>query len=69
MILLDTQAAAWLVTRPQRLSRPATEAIRRHAARNELAVASVTLVELGLMLASGVDSLPGWPEPRLTCRG
>lgn len=59
MIVLDTQAAVWLVTRPQRLSRPAADAIRRHAARNELTVASVTLMELGLMLASG--------EIRSTC--
>ena len=53
MILLDTQAAAWLATRPQRLSRPATGAIRREGARNGLAIASVTLMELGQMLASG----------------
>ena len=62
MILLDTQAAAWLVTRPQRLSRPAAEAIRRHAGRNELAVASVTLMELGLMLASGEIRSTGTPQ-------
>jgi PIN domain nuclease of toxin-antitoxin system len=62
VILLDTQAAAWLVTRPQRLSRPAADAIRKHAARNELAVASVTLMELGLMLASGEIRPTGTPQ-------
>jgi PIN domain nuclease of toxin-antitoxin system len=62
VILLDTQSAAWLVTRPQRLSRPAAEAIRRHGARNELAVASVTLMELGQMLASGDIRSTGTPR-------
>ena len=61
MILLDTQAAAWLVTRPQRLSRRAAEAIRRYGARNELAVASVSLMELGQMLASGEIRSTGTP--------
>jgi PIN domain nuclease of toxin-antitoxin system len=62
MILLDTQAAAWLVTRPRRLSRRAAEAIRRHGARHELAVASVTLMELGQMLASGEIRSTGTPH-------
>lgn len=62
MILLDTQAAAWLATRPQRLSRPATAAIRREAARNGLAIASVTLMELGQMLASGEIRATGTPH-------
>ena len=53
MILLDTQAAAWLATRPQRLSRPATDTIRRHGGPDGLAIASVTLMELAQMLASG----------------
>ena len=53
MILLDTQAIAWLVTRPQRLSRRATAAIRRAEARGAVAIASVTLLELAQMLANG----------------
>jgi len=62
VILLDTQAAAWLVTRPQRLSRLAADAIQRHSARNELAIASVTLMELGQMLASGEIRSTGTPQ-------
>ncbi len=62
MILLDTHAAAWLVTRPQRLSRAAADAIQRHAARDELAIASVTLMELGQMLASGEIRSAGTPQ-------
>lgn len=53
MILLDTHAVVWLVTRPARLSRPATRLIARESARNGLAVASVTLMELALVMACG----------------
>lgn len=52
MILLDTHVAAWLVLRPERLSREATLAIRR-GAKDGLGVASVTLIELSQMLARG----------------
>lgn len=52
MILLDTHVAAWLVTRPQRLTRPATAAIRR-GSRQGLAIASATLMELSQMLVRG----------------
>jgi PIN domain nuclease of toxin-antitoxin system len=62
MILLDTQAAAWLVTRPQRLSRPATGAIHRAQAAGRLTIASVTLMELGLMLAHGEIAPRGTPQ-------
>ena len=62
MILLDTHAAAWLATRPQRLSRPAAAAIRREGARNGLAIASVTLMELGQMLVSGEILATGTPH-------
>ena len=62
MILLDTQAAAWLATRPQRLSRPAAEAIRRHSRQDGLAIASVTLMELAHMLASGEIRPAGTPR-------
>ncbi len=62
MILLDTQAAAWLATRPQRLSRPAGDTIRRHAGQHGLAIASVTLMELAQMLASGEIRSTGTPN-------
>jgi PIN domain nuclease of toxin-antitoxin system len=53
VILLDTQVAVWLGTRPQRLSHRATAAIRRAHGRQGLAIASVTLVELAQWLARG----------------
>lgn len=62
MIVLDTHAAAWLVTRPQRLSRRATAAIRRAEAAGGLAIASVTLMELAMMLASGEIRASGTPQ-------
>jgi PIN domain nuclease of toxin-antitoxin system len=62
VILLDTQAAAWLVTRPQRLSRPAASAIHRAQAAGQLMIASVTLMELGLMLAQGEITPRGTPQ-------
>jgi PIN domain nuclease of toxin-antitoxin system len=62
MILLDTQAAAWLATRPQRLSRPAAEAIRRQGGRDGLSIASITLMELAQMLASGEIRPTGTPR-------
>ena len=62
MILLDTQAAAWLVTRPRRLSNVAANAIRRHRLRNGLAIASVSLMELAVMLAAGEIRPTGTPQ-------
>lgn len=53
MILLDTQVVAWLVGRPDRLSRPAHRAIQRESRSAGLAVASVTLMELAQMAARG----------------
>jgi PIN domain nuclease of toxin-antitoxin system len=62
VILLDTQAAAWLVTRPRRLSRVAADAIRRHRLRNGLAIASASLMELAVMLAAGEIRPTGTPQ-------
>ena len=62
MILLDTQAALWLVTRPQRLSRAAASAISRARTGQGLAIASVTLMELAQMLADGRIRSTGTPQ-------
>jgi len=62
VILLDTQAAVWLVTRPQQLSRRAAAAIRRAEAGDGLAIASVTLMELALLLADGKIRPRGTPR-------
>lgn len=62
MILLDTQVVAWLVRRPERLSRPARRAIQRESRSAGLAIASVTLMELAQMAARGdvrIQDAPG----------
>ena len=53
MILLDTPALAWLVGRPEGLSRSARRAIEKEAPRLGVAIASVSLMELAQMAASG----------------
>ena len=53
MILLDTHALVWLVADPARLSRAATDAIRRARSTGGLAVASITLWELAMLLVRG----------------
>ena len=53
MILLDTHALVWLVAEPARLSRAATDAIRRARSSGGLAVASITLWELAMLLVRG----------------
>jgi len=53
MILLDTHVVVWLVGRPGRLSRAARRAIEKEAPRSGLAMASVSLMELAELAASG----------------
>jgi PIN domain nuclease of toxin-antitoxin system len=53
VILLDTHALVWLVAEPSRLSRAATDAIRRARATGGLAIASITLWELAILLVRG----------------
>jgi PIN domain nuclease of toxin-antitoxin system len=53
VILLDTHALVWLVAEPTRLSRPATDAIRRARSAGGLAVASISLWEIAILLARG----------------
>ena len=53
VILLDTHALVWLVAEPARLSRAATDAIRRARSTGGLAVASITLWELAMLLVRG----------------
>src|SRR5947209_2058351 len=59
---MDTQAAVWLATRPQRLSRPAAAAVRRAFAGDGLAIASVTLMEVAQMIARGEIRPGGTPS-------
>jgi len=61
VILLDTQVLAWLVRRPERLSRPARRAIERASRSAGLAIASVTLMELAQMTVRGEVRIQGTP--------
>jgi PIN domain nuclease of toxin-antitoxin system len=54
MVLLDTHVLAWLVAEPERLSRPAASAIRRARASDGLAIADITVWELGFLFARGI---------------
>jgi PIN domain nuclease of toxin-antitoxin system len=53
VILLDTHVLVWLVAEPARLSRAATDAIRRARSAGGLAVASITLWELAILFVRG----------------
>ncbi len=53
MILLDTHVLVWLVSQPERLSRPAASAIRRARASDGLSIADVTVWELASLFARG----------------
>lgn len=61
MILVDTQVVAWLARRPERLSRAARRAIEKYSRSADLAIASVTLMELAQMAARGAIEIPGTP--------
>ena len=65
MIVLDTHVLAWLLTDPDRLSRPAASAIRRARISDGLAIASITLWELALMFSRGSLRAPGTIEDAL----
>src|SRR5271154_5808299 len=69
MILLDTHALIWLVREPEKLSRNASEAIRRAA--GGLAISSTTLWEVAYLAASGRLGIHGTVEAfveRMTSR-
>jgi PIN domain nuclease of toxin-antitoxin system len=53
VILLDTHVLVWLATEPKRLSRPSSLAIRRALRSGGIAIASISLREVAMLLASG----------------
>jgi PIN domain nuclease of toxin-antitoxin system len=53
MILLDTHIVIWLAAEPNRLSKPAKEAIRTARIQGGLAIAAVTLFELAWLAENG----------------
>lgn len=62
VILLDTHVLVWLVGQPEKLSRPATSAIRRARSSDGLAIADVTVWELAYLFARGVLQSRGTVE-------
>src|SRR5438067_13283485 len=53
MILLDTHVLVWMASEPKHLSRRAREAIREARERSGVAVATITLWELGWLAENG----------------
>jgi PIN domain nuclease of toxin-antitoxin system len=62
VILLDTPALVWLAAEPDRLSEAAQAAIRGAGSSGGLAVASITVWELAMLLATGRLRAPGTVE-------
>lgn len=53
MILLDTHIVIWLAFEPDKLSKPAKEAIRAARSQGGLAIAAITLLELAWLVENG----------------
>jgi PIN domain nuclease of toxin-antitoxin system len=66
VILLDTHALFWLAVEPARLSAAARAAIKQALAAGGIAIASITLVELAMIVALGRFRPTGTPEAWLT---
>lgn len=62
MILLDTYVVPWLVSEPERLSRPAASAIRRARTSDGIAISDITLWELASLFARGLLRAHGSAE-------
>jgi PIN domain nuclease of toxin-antitoxin system len=62
MIVLDTHVWLWLCLEPRRLSAAATGAIRRAVDDGGLAIASITLLEVAMLVARGRIVAQATPE-------
>ena len=62
MILLDTHVLLWLGAEPKRLSRAAAAAIRRSLRSGGIGIASISLWEIAMLLATGRLRAPGTTE-------
>jgi PIN domain nuclease of toxin-antitoxin system len=62
VIVLDTHVVAWLISRPEKLSRPAASAIRRARASDGIAIADITIWELTMLFVRGVLRAQGTIE-------
>lgn len=65
MILLDTHALIWATADPAKLSRPATEAIRKASQEGGISVAAITLWELGWLASHQRLKITGTVEAYL----
>jgi len=59
MILLDTCVVAWMASEPEKLSRPASDAIRGAAGSGGIAIAAITLWELAQLMTLGMLRISG----------
>jgi PIN domain nuclease of toxin-antitoxin system len=62
LILLDTRVLVWLALEPQRLSTPATSAIRQARTGGGLGISAITLWELAALFSRGNVLGPGTLE-------
>ena len=71
VILLDTHVLIWLASEPRKLSKKATEAIRKASSEGGIAISAITLWELAWLATHGRIVTGGTPEAfveRITSR-
>jgi PIN domain nuclease of toxin-antitoxin system len=62
MILLDTHVLIWLASEPSKLSRKASEVIRRAGAKTGIAISAITLWELAWLATHDRLNITGTTE-------
>ncbi len=62
MVVLDTHAWLWLALEPRRLSATATAAIQQASSTDGIAIASISLVEMAMLIVRGRVVTRGTPE-------
>jgi PIN domain nuclease of toxin-antitoxin system len=71
VILLDTHVLIWLASEPRKLSKKASEAIRKASSEGGIAISAITLWELAWLATHGRIVTGGMPEAfveRITSR-
>ena len=62
MILLDTHVAIWLADEVEKISKPASQAIRVRGAKEGIGIAAITLFEVAWLIHRGKVQFPGTLE-------
>ena len=62
MILLDTHVLVWLSTKPAKLSKQASRAIRRASRSGGISISAITLWELAWLASQGRLEVAGTAE-------